>query len=1075
MNPETNTEDKPVPVKITVVRGKNLRGSKSDNFQSSVRVEFNEAVLGNSPRKQAASAGKSVAQRSVDYDFTCSFDCLCTAVSLDHMAHKPVIVTVMEILSREKKQAEERTAVLGQAVLDLLPLLQGQCSFSSTVPLYPTPGSPIEAAPLEGENKPSLDVSVSVPDSLLSDAQLSASNLLRVTVETAYSVPEVWNPVAGPAGPPPSSYIAALQIPVTAEREQVLLFPNGFLKSGGKREAVGRPKRWPLAALLAQRAHFLPGVSIQPDPVEKEDGELTRIEHRMFRNEAEMMRKRVSWDAERRCFLDAGGVARLSQRIGEHRLWPVEMMMSLAQEPKGRKAGRLPAEDELQISFHGVAYVDMGPLLYPGASRIRGAYRVFPFTDADLRAKTKRTVSVLRDLVRTLATQDKQPTNSPGGSGSRTFDSVGGDHLPKGSIKESPRKSSVQGGPGGADIEMDMEPQVNAEGQMYIESQTYIIIEVSLEKPLVAKRSPEELAKRVKELIPPRPPPSPSDCPTRAERAVQEYHSQVNNVIAQLLDKYQELFGPAFLPGAEPLDPSTQEQRKIQLLGELNYTGKYFAFKEQLKSSVLRLAREKMLRTEDLSDPEKLRALISQLYVYLVDQMHVALNKSLSADSLEVPVQPQLDFAQLRHFAKEAELIGDYQLAARYYQEQVVREPTEPSHWFDYGALYMLTGEHLKAEACFHRALSVQQTHLPSLMICGILEEMSGHFTEAQTYLERATCIDPSAVVACTLLGLFHVGQNNSIQAERCFLEAGKQLRATLVPSPTCLEAEHSADKPQLEEAQQREEEVSMPGCKPLSVKPECAEQEAKGKRRLSNWCQEGAPPRLNTTIYMETAQFLLRNTALQVAERALSQELLCSDGGPSISYHLALARLQLLRKDYRSAATSLEEVLHHNSQEADVWALYGHCHYLAEEFREAQMCYERALVQQQEPSETHSIYLRLGSIYLQEREFESARVIYLRACGSSPSCLTWLGLGIACYQLERLGDAEEALVEASSLNNMNPEVWGYLALVYLKSGRKAEAEQSYKYVVKLNLQKEPLLREIRELQDRLGFGDPSF
>lgn len=44
-------------------------------------------------------------------------------------------------------------------------------------------------------------------------------------------------------------------------------------------------------------------------------------------------------------------------------------------------------EDEIQISFHGVAYVDFAPLLYPGVRRIRGAYRIHPFSDADLLMK----------------------------------------------------------------------------------------------------------------------------------------------------------------------------------------------------------------------------------------------------------------------------------------------------------------------------------------------------------------------------------------------------------------------------------------------------------------------------------------------------------------------------------------------------------------------------------------------------------------------------------------------------------------------------------------------------------------
>lgn len=66
-------------------------------------------------------------------------------------------------------------------------------------------------------------------------------------------------------------------------------------------------------------------------------------------------------------------------------------------------------------------------------------------------------------------------------------------------------------------------------------------------------------------------------------QAVQEFQVQVASVAAQVLDQYQQLFGGAFEPGACLPDPNTQEQRKTLLLGELNYSGKYFAFKEQLK------------------------------------------------------------------------------------------------------------------------------------------------------------------------------------------------------------------------------------------------------------------------------------------------------------------------------------------------------------------------------------------------------------------------------------------------------------------------------------------------------------
>ncbi len=40
------------------------------------------------------------------------------------------------------------------------------------------------------------------------------------------------------------------------------------------------------------------------------------------------------------------------------------------------------------------------------------------------------------------------------------------------------------------------EAAVNVEGQMYVESKSYVVIEVKLHRPLVPKRQPEDLAKR---------------------------------------------------------------------------------------------------------------------------------------------------------------------------------------------------------------------------------------------------------------------------------------------------------------------------------------------------------------------------------------------------------------------------------------------------------------------------------------------------------------------------------------------------------------------------------------------------
>ncbi|XP_054936779.1 cilia- and flagella-associated protein 70 isoform X3 [Physeter macrocephalus] len=1000
-----------------------------------------------------------------------------------------------EVLPKEKKQKEEKTMILGQAVVDLLPLLEGESSFETMVPLHPVPGSPLE--PLRsGVKQCSLEVKVFVAEPLLTAAQISGGSLLKVTLEAAYSVPESFIPMGLL-----QNFMVGLQVPSAGEKDYPIFFKNGTLKLGGEREPVPRPKKWPIANILAPGANYIPDAFIVGGPYEEEEGELNRPEDREFRNQAECIKKRITWDLESRCYLDPPAVISFQKRIADCRFWPVEITrVPLVTVPKGKSAKFEKTDDEGQLSFHGVAYVNMVPLLYPGVKRIRGAFHVYPYLGSTVYEKTKCLFSLFRDTDHNLIQNNKigginSPVSKPVISKNLKEDKT----VKEKDMEARPRPGDVQASSiksQSSDTPLEVEPSLcnNPEGQQYVEAGTYIVLEIELDKALVPKRMPEELARRVKEMIPPRPP------VTRrtggAQKAMSDYHMQIKNISRAILNEYHRMFGKQAVQVESDLDSETLEEQKCQLNYELNCSGKYFAFKEQLKHAVVKIVREKYLKTTAFESQEELQKFISELYVFLVDQMHVAVNQAMPDDVQGTPSTIYTSSEQLRLFAFEAEVNENYEMATVYYEERLVREPQNLEHWLDYGAFCLLTKDNIKAQECFRKALSLNQNHIHSLLLCGVLAVLMENYEQAEIFFEDATCLEPTNVVAWTLLGLYYEIQNNDIRMEMAFHEAFKQLQARVLRAQvtkqriTGLGAPLSILDEFLDESSNLQSESHEPILSVQSQDPTTSQKpsntfikEIPLKKEASK-CQESSTclhPTLYsvsqtpTTIFMETIRFLMKVNAVQYVHRVLAHELLCPHGGPSCEYYLVLAQTHLLKKDFAKAEEYLQQAAQMDYLNPNVWGTKGHLYFLRGNHAEAKACYERTISFVADASEMHFIFLRLGQIYLEEKEYKKAKKTYLQVCKRSPSCLTWLGLGIACYQLDELTEAEDALSEANALNNYNAEVWAYLALVCLKAGRQLEAEQAYKYMMKLKLKDESLLAEIHMVQETVGFGNPSF
>ncbi|KAK2186875.1 hypothetical protein NP493_185g01050 [Ridgeia piscesae] len=619
------------------------------------------------------------------------------------------------------------------------------------------------------------------------------------------------------------------------------------------------------------------------------------------------------------------------------------------------------------------------------------------------------------------------------------------------------------------------------------------MIEIELHRPLVPKRLPEELAQKVAEYIPPRP-----LFPKRtngAQKSVEEFHTQISQVSQLILDEYRELYR-ADMSGPDSAD------RRQSLVYQLNSSGKYFAFKEQLKYAVVKIVREKYLKTVKFQDSDERKAFLSELYVYLLDQMHVGLNKFLLLEDESPIPEPLTDVAQLKLFAREAEVNENFDLAAKFYQERIARDRNNPDHWLDYGTFCLYLNDLTKAEECFKECVAIDQRHLNGLLLYGVVCTMQDKHEPAETFFESATSVEPRSMLAWTMLGLFYHGIGNGIGTEMALLEANK-LNAAFARALW----EEEKERERLEREKDREAAERYKAEKEkgddISVKDQGEETKAPPepekqldvktndkKSRKHNPAQgkpgrgvktppegssaarsptTGAPqtapapedgetttpvretsPVPLQTVYMQVIEFLLDVKAMPFTERALAYHLLEPMGGPSAEYHIALARLKLQKRQLEEAAESLQEALQFDHQSADAWAIMGHVKYLSGDMEMAKDCYERTLAFVSDPSEVHSIYLRLASIYLQEGRFQEAKNTFLMACKRSATCVAWLGVGMACYRLEQLDEAEDALSEANILNNTDPEVWAYLSMVCLKTGRQVEAEQALKYAIKV-------------------------
>ncbi|KAL3316220.1 Cilia- and flagella-associated protein 70 [Cichlidogyrus casuarinus] len=344
----------------------------TEQAKFSARLEFRSKTLGETAKIDAV--GETELQ--FNHQFTLNMEGNDNQL-LDDCVNRPFIVSLLEHNAKDKKQKDMRPQTIYNATFDIVHLLIFPHNTQEmTLKMCPPVGSPYEKVDFE-VSPIILKMSVCVPQTIKDQLELALGNVVRFTVESLFSPPESLVNSAGTGQ-------LAVCLPFSNEvgTESVLNFVNGAIRFPVDKE--NNLKKWSTdlssiqsnSSFIANR--FVPSYK----DLSCEEGDFKTEEFLDHRITSLNAKPRILWNIERRSFLPLASLQYLKSHIAKDPILPFEIYkLNLPVNAKTKK------EDECLYNFHGVAYVDCTPLLYPGVKKLRGAFEVHPFMQNEYQSR----------------------------------------------------------------------------------------------------------------------------------------------------------------------------------------------------------------------------------------------------------------------------------------------------------------------------------------------------------------------------------------------------------------------------------------------------------------------------------------------------------------------------------------------------------------------------------------------------------------------------------------------------------------------------------------------------------------
>ncbi|XP_076664825.1 cilia- and flagella-associated protein 70 isoform X2 [Andrena cerasifolii] len=868
--------------------------------------------------------------------------------------------------------------ILGICNLDLIPIILGEPNFTEKL-ILEMPQFSYDGASVSWQNLPLLTVTVSQDDSSIFQMN-GGVNFVNITVESMYNLPDSITDNM--------EYTAGSVVYIDSEVPENVFFENG---AWTKYRDVERTKRWNTLSSLDNRARL---------SKYKLDCDYMGLKNE-FKGQIDLLSKvcadepRIEWNLVSRCILWKMGIEAMQNHIRRHKYWPFQFMM----KQNGHASKSRGASSSKPQLYQ--CYVDVSELLFPGRKSCRVVGQLYTYSSTDIFEKVELEKNIFEAETRIKETKEKEKKTKTSKSQSVQSDKVADRSTPVTSSNEEP---------------------------------TVVVIEIELYEPLISCRVVDDFFVLISELI-----------PTTEKQPPYIYSGDVGeDQYTNCVQKLAEIITESYRNFREedknsvPLKNVENGNGKERLRQKYCYhpesdeltcftqylyrTGVYLSLRSTLRSKVTLLLDQRFKMPPNLVHSSETQNFITSVYTYLVEQMHLAINKIVEGRYVE-DLPKSVDSDSLYFYAEEAYEFGDWEKAKYYYTTVIMANKEDSRPWTKYAIFLKKIGHLQRAmEACLE-AIALNRRDVIALLVYGGILFESQKYRESEIFLRAITELYPRFLQGWVILHLFYM------RTEYC-----PGIDLTLRIAQKCMQDKH-------QEIQLYEE--------PLL------------------WAMVHCP---QDNIYMITATFLLKLHLCEFANIALAQELSNSTRSTHFLYYMAVEHY--LSNRFEDALSHLEEAQCNYGMDYSISSLMGHCYFKIGN-KKAIECYEFAHMLFDRPNDLHLVEMRLGYHYYNTEDYDRAKRMFLSACDTSPTAETWLGAGLSYFELGEFEDAETALSEANRLDNRNPDIWGYLCLLNITLRRYDEFSQCYREMVKNNLKNRKLWLRITNSMEALDYAPP--